>query len=166
MSEKYHYVRCRVTGNALAVSKNKGTPSVKISLATVPHEGEVSYPLWCDLWLTDATQERTIETLEKALGWQGQSFAELNEPCFDGVEVVAVCEWEEDDQGRPREKVAFLNSTAGGGVKKAEAGDVRAITSKMDGFLKLARAGKPQAPKAPKARTQPSPSGDETDLPF
>jgi hypothetical protein len=161
MSDKYHYVRCRVTGNALAVSKNKGTPSVKISLATVPHEGEVSYPLWCDLWLTDATQERTIETLEKVLGWQGQSFAELNEPCFDGVEVVAVCEWEEDDQGRPREKVAFLNSTAGGGVKKAEAGDVRAITSKMDGFLKLARAGKPKPPAVAKA----APKYDD-DLPF
>jgi hypothetical protein len=157
----FHYVRCTVTGNALAVSKNKGTPSVKISLASVPHEGEMSRNLWCDLWLTDATQERTIETLEKVLGWQGQSFAELNEPCFNGVEVVAVCAWETDDNGIDREKVAFLNSTAGGGVKKAEAGDVRAITSKMDGFLKIARAGKPRALQAPKAKPQ-----YDDDLPF
>ena len=157
----FHYVRCTVTGNALAVSKNKGTPSVKISLASVPHEGEISRNLWCDLWLTDATQERTIETLEKVLGWQGQSFAELNEPCFSGVEVIAVCAWEEDDNGINREKVAFLNSAAGGGVKKADPQDVRSITSKMDGFLKLSRAGKPKAPQAPKAAAK-----YDDDLPF
>lgn len=113
---KYHYVRCTVTGNALAKSSSKGTPSVKIALETVAKENEPSRPLWCDLWLTDATVERTIETLEKVLGWQGKSFAELNAPCFDGVEVVAVCEYEMDDKGIEREKVAFLNSTAGGGV--------------------------------------------------
>jgi hypothetical protein len=157
----FHYVRCTVTGNALAVSKNKGTPSVKISLASVPKPDEPSRQLWCDLWLTDATQERTIETLEKVLGWHGNSFAELNEPCFDGVEVIAVCAWEQDDNGIDREKVVFLNSTAGGGVKKAEAGDVRAIASKLDGFLKLSRAGKPKAPQAPKA----APKYDD-DLPF
>ena len=157
----FHYVRCTVTGNALAVSKNKGTPSVKISLASVPHDGEISRNLWCDLWLTEAAQERTIETLEKVLGWQGQSFAELNEPCFSGVEVIAVCAWEEDDNGINREKVAFLNSTAGGGVKKADPQDVRSITLKMDGFLKLSRAGKPKAPQAPKAAPPPDDS-----LPF
>ena len=148
---KYHYVRCIVTGNALSKSSNKGTASVKITLETVAKEGEPSRPLWADLWLTEKTMERTIETLEKALGWQGKSFAELNEPVLAGVEVVAVCEWEVDDQGRDREKVAFLNSTAGGGVKRAEADDVRSIASQADGFLALARANNPNKPK-PQAR--------------
>ena len=148
---KYHYVRCIVTGNALSKSSNKGTASVKITLETVAKEGEPSRPLWADLWLTEKTMERTIETLEKALGWQGKSFAELNEPVLAGVEVVAVCEWEVDDQGRDREKVAFLNSTAGGGVKRAEADDARSIASQADGFLALARANNPNKPK-PQAR--------------
>lgn len=148
---KYHYVRCIVTGNALSKSSNKGTASVKIALETVAKEGEPSRPLWADLWLTEKTMERTIETLEKTLGWQGKSFAELNEPVLAGVEVIAVCEWEVDDQGRDREKVAFLNSTAGGGVKRAEADDVRSIASQADGFLALARANNPNKPK-PQAR--------------
>lgn len=148
---KYHYVRCIVTGNALSKSSNKGTASVKIALETVAKEGEPSRPLWADLWLTEKTMERTIETLEKTLGWQGKSFAELNEPILAGVEVVAVCEWEVDDKGRDREKVAFISSTAGGGVKRAEADDVRSIASQADGFLALARANNPNKPK-PQAR--------------
>lgn len=142
----FHYVRCTVTGNALAVSKEKRTPSVKIALASVPKDGEMSRPLYCDLWLTENAVERAIETLEKALGWTGKSFAELNEPCFVGQEVVAVCAWEMDDMGRQREVVKFLNSTAGGaGVRKAEPQDAKAIAAKMDGFLKLARANNPLA---------------------
>lgn len=146
---KYHYVRCVVTGNALAKSSSKGTASVKISLETVPKDGSTEQPrtLWADLWLTEKTMERTIETLEKTLGWQGKSFAELNKPVLAGVEVVAVCEWEVDDQGRDREKVAFLNSTAGGGVKRAEDADVRSIASQADGFLAMARANNPNKPK-------------------
>lgn len=158
---KYHYVRCKVTGNALAVSKNKGTKSVKVSLESVPKEGEAPRALWCDLWLTEATVERTIETLEKVLGWQGKSFAELNNPILAGAEVVAVCEWEQDDQGRDREKVAFLNSTAGGGVKKAEENEVRAIASEMDGFLRMARANNPSAPKNPGYKAPPAYSGEQ-----
>jgi len=153
---KYHYVRCIVTGNALSKSSNKGTASVKIALETIAKEGEPSRHLWADLWLTEKTMERTIETLEKALGWQGKSFAELNDPVLAGVEVVAVCEWEVDDQGRDREKVAFLNSTAGGGVKRAEADDVRSIASQADGFLALARANNPN-----KLKSQVRPSRDQ-----
>lgn len=153
---KYHYVRCIVTGNALSKSSNKGTASVKIALETVAKEGEPSRPLWADLWLTKKTMERTIETLEKTLGWQGKSFAELNDPVLAGVEVVAVCEWDVDDQGRGREKVAFLNSTAGGGVKRAEADDVRSIASQADGFLALARANNPN-----KLKSQVRPSRDQ-----
>ena len=160
---KYHYVRCTVTGNALAKSSSKGTPSVKIALETVAKENEPSRALWCDLWLTDATVERTIETLEKTLGWQGKSFSELNAPILAGAEVVAVCEYEMDDRGIEREKVAFLNSTAGGGVKKAEDADVRAIASKMDGFLKLARANNPNAPKVTGYKAPPAYSQDGPD---
>lgn len=146
----FHYVRCIVTGNALAISKNKGTASVKIALLSAPKDGEAQRPLYCDLWLTENAVERTIQTLEKALGWTGKSFSELNDPVFVDQEVIAVCGWEEDDQGRPREVVKFLNSPAGGaGVKRAETQDVKAITSKMDGFLKLARANNPLISREP-----------------
>jgi hypothetical protein len=163
VSEKCHYVRCTVTGNALAKSRDKGTPSVKISLATVPKDGEPSRDLWCDLWITPATQERTIETLEKALDWHGESFRELNEPILSGKEVVAVCSYEEDYNGHRVEKVSFLNSTKRE-VKKADPLEVRDIAAAGDGFLKLARAGKPRAPKAEKPAAPPTESSD--DLPF
>lgn len=159
---KYHYVRCTVTGNALAESKG-GTPSVKIALSPVPKEGEMPRKLWADLWLTDAAIEKTIETLEKVLGWQGKSFAELNEPAFEGREVVAVCEFEVGNDGIEREKVAYLNSTAGGGIKKAEPGSVKAIAARADGFLKLARANNPSAPKATGYKAPPAYSQDGQD---
>ena len=143
---KYHYVRCTVSGNALAESKG-GTPSVKLALVSVPKEGEMPRKLWADLWLTDAAVERSIETLRDVFGWQGKSFSELNEPIFEGREVVAACEWEDGNDGNKREKVAYVNPVAGGGVKKAEPHTIKAIVAKADGFLALARASNPLASK-------------------
>lgn len=152
-----HYVRCIVAGNALAESKEKKTPSVKIRLNTIAGANPViegvadQRTLWADLWLTDAAMESTIETLEKVLGWRGSSFAELNEPCFDGVEVDVACEWE-DVNGQWREKVVFLNAPGGGGVKKMEDAQVQQVVSKMDAILARHRQNSP----APKTNTAPA----------
>jgi hypothetical protein len=149
-----HYVRCIVMGNALAESKEKKTPSVKIRLQAIPGanppiEGFAdNRTLWADLWLTDAALESSIETLEKVLGWRGSSFAELNDPCFDGVEVDAACEWE-DVNGQWREKVVFLNAPGGGGVKKMEDVQVRQVVSRLDAVLAKVRQNNPAAPAKP-----------------
>lgn len=158
-----HYVRCTVAGNALAESKEKKTPSVKIRLQTIPGANPVlegvpdSRSLWVDLWLTEAALESTIETLEKVLGWQGKSFAELNAPCFDGVEVVAVCEWEQNGD-KWFEKVVFINAPGGGGVKKLDDAQVRTVVSKLDAMLSNVRRNKGVTPTPAKtpARTAAS----------
>lgn len=155
MAER-HYVRCTVVGNALAESKEKKTPSVKIRLQAIPGanppiEGFAdNRTLWADLWLTDAALESSIETLEKVLGWRGSSFAELNDPCFDGVEVEAACEWE-DVGGQWREKVVFLNAPGGGGVKKLEDVQVRQVVSRLDAVLAKVRQNNPAAPTPAKS---------------
>ncbi len=149
-----HYVRCIVVGNALAESKEKRTPSVKIRLQAVSGANPIieghaeNRSLWADIWLTDAAMESSIEVLEKVLGWRGSSFAELNEPILEGVEVDACCEWEELPSGEWREKVVFLNAPGGGGggVKKMEDAQAQQMVSKMDAILARHRQNSP-APK-------------------
>lgn len=144
-----HNVRCKVIGNALGKSKEKGTPSVRIrlrSIAGVNNPAFEGYPeerdLWADLWLTDNTIESTIETLEKTLGWHGKSFAELNEPCFQDIEVVAVCEWEQVGD-KYFERVVFLNRVGGGGVKKLDEDQVKDVVGKLDAVLTRHRQNTP-----------------------
>lgn len=171
MAER-HYVRCIVRGNALAESEQKKTPSVKIRLQAIPGANEKmegyaeDRTLWADLWLTDAALESTIETLEKVLKWQGKSFAELNEPCLEGVEVVAACEWEQNQStGKWFEKVVFLNTPGGGGVKKMEDAQVKSVVSKLDALLARTRqnqgvaqgGAQTQARRPAPARTAPMP---------
>lgn len=159
-----HYVRCKVVGNALDKSKEKQTLSVKIRLRSLAGVGNPAFEgvaeerdLWANLWLTEAAFESSIETLEKVLGWQGKSFEELNEPCFQDVEVVAACEWEEVN-GKFRERVVFLNRVGGGGVKKMEADQVKQVVGKLDAMLSRHRSNTPGSKPAAKPATPAAPS--------
>ncbi len=167
MSNQRYTVRCIVTGNALAESKQKGTPSVKIALQT---QDENPRTLYADLWLTDAAFDATVETLETVFGWGGMKLEELNEPVLVGIEVDAVCEIEEHE-GREYEKVAFLNAPgAGGGVKKMDDAQVKAVTSRLDAMLSRTRASRAGAgagapgtrrpPVGPRRQTAPQGAGD------
>lgn len=157
-----HYVRCTVRGNALAESKEKKTPSVHIRLQAIPGANPImegyaeDRTLWADLWLTDAAIEASIETLEKTLGWSGNSFAELNEPVLEGIEVEAVCEWEQGQDGKWREKVLFLNAPGGGGVKKMEDAQVKTVVSKLDALLVRSRQNSGATTAKAPARTTPT----------
>lgn len=148
---KRHYVRCKVTGNALAIANNeKKTPSVKICLQAIPGANEQieGYAddriLWADLWLSDNAIDASIETLEKALGWNGMSFQDLNEPILVGREVSCACSWEERN-GKWYENVDFINSANSGGVKKLEEAQARDVVSKVDAILARARQNSPTA---------------------
>jgi hypothetical protein len=149
MSNDRYYVPCTVTGNALAEAKNeKRTPSVKIAMRSHPQqEGEQSRALYSDLWLTEAAFEGTIKTLEEVFGWTGHSLAELNEPVLAGVEVVAVCEQEYNDQlGKWFEKVVFINRPGGGGgVARMDEAQTRQVVGKLDALLNRHRQNKPAA---------------------
>lgn len=156
-----HYVRCIVRGNALGESKEKKTPCVKIRLQAVPGANPIlegyaeDRTLWADLWLTDNTIESAIETLEKVLGWHGNSFAELNEPILEGIEVDAACEWEEVN-GKWYEKVAFLNAPGGGGVKKLEDAQVKTVVSRLDALLSRSRQNSGSGTARATGRTTPT----------
>lgn len=159
MSDRY-YVPCVVTGNALAEAKNeRRTPSVKVALRSMPQqEGEQPRTLYADLWLSEAAFEASIKTLEETLGWTGMSIAELNEPVLAGVEVVAVCEQEyNQNSGKWFEKVLFLNRPgSGGGVARMDEQSARGIVSKLDGLLARARSNKPRTAAAPAPARRPA----------
>lgn len=157
MSER-HYVPCIVTGNAIAVSKEKRTPSVRIALKTTDDQPR---NLWADLWLTDNAFEATIRTLEEVFGWQGDKLSDLNEPILRDLTCEAVCEWEQItmQQGQEwKERVVFLNRLGGGGgVKKMDAAEVNNVVGKLDALLARARQNRGAKSAPPPPRRSPAP---------
>jgi hypothetical protein len=159
--DQLYYLPAVITGNALAESKEKRTPSVSISMRTIPQEGEQAQTLYANLWLTDGAFDATVKTLRETLGWQGNDLMELNQPILKDIEVVAVCAWGEYN-GQGRYEVRFLNSPGGGGgVKKLDEGQARSIvsrlnaklvaTSKGSGAASAPAARRPASSRAPKA---------------
>lgn len=161
MSNNRYTVPCKVTGNALAESKEKRTPSVKLALLT---QDENPRTLYADLWLTDATFDATVETLESVFGWSGMKLEELNEPILVGIEVDAVCEvetYQGQNGTQEREVVKFINAPgSGGGVKKMEAAQVSAVVSRLDALLARARSNRPSGSRRPSAPRAPQGPND------
>lgn len=155
-----HYVPCIVTGNAIAVSKEKKTPSVRIALKTTDAEPR---SLWADLWLTDNAFEATLKTLEETFGWEGEKLSDLNEPILKDLTCDAVCEWEQittqSGQLEWKEKVVFLNRTGGGGgVKKLDPAEVQGIVGRLDGLLSRHRQNRgTKSTTPPPPRRAPAP---------
>ena len=97
---------CTVESNALATSKDKGTPSVKLSLAYFNDLGVKQY-IYADMWLSEAAVDRSLKTLLEVFNFSGK-LSELNEPILAGLPCSAVCEWETYDD-KQRLKVKFIN---------------------------------------------------------
>ena len=147
--------RCRTTGSALAFSKEKGTPSIAIAFASLFDTAMPDAPLisenpskfYTNLWLTEKTAGRTVETLRQTFGWQGEDFAELNDlGPLDGVEVDIVWEWESyqdaGGQDKWRARVDWINKPGTGGGKKADPQEAARIAAQFNRLLKPApRAG-------------------------
>lgn len=149
---KRHYVQAVVTGNALALSNEKKTPSVKIQMQAIPdrnpvEDGVALAPdriLWADLWLSEAAFASSLETLETVFGWRGMSIQELNEPILVGTEVSCACSWEEGQDGKWREKVDFLNPPGGGmGVKRLDEAAAHDVVSRVDALMQRVRQNAP-----------------------
>jgi hypothetical protein len=101
--------------NCLAESSNNHTPSVQfmfdVTAELVPGQPPklCSRNLRADLWLTDATYERTFKTLAQVFGWNGDDIEEINNrSLFQGTPVTLVCE-EEEYNGETQMKVVFIN---------------------------------------------------------
>ena len=158
-----------VTGNSLAVSKDKQTPSVKIAVQTeylVESPGvRVSKKLYGDLWLSYAAIERSVKTLKEAFSYTGPIEA-LNEPILVGKRCNIVCE-DDEYNGQVREKILFFNRHS---TLSRLDGD--ALSSVLDHLSQL-RASKPGVLAEPEftapdfGRAVPAaPSVINEDLPF
>lgn len=156
-----------VLSTALATSKNKGTPSVKIQFGTEFNINDMQTPvrksLYVDLWLTDATFDRTMDTLTM-LGWDG---ADLN--ALNGTELLCGKEaWvvvaEEEYEGKVRDKIQFVNPVGGGqSAQRMEDKDAADLAKKLKAKVLKYRQNKPQAAKQ---AAQEAPEAESDDFPL
>lgn len=157
----------RIISTALAESKEKHTPSVKMLVQAYKclDSGEACEKrFYADLWLGDRTIEHSVKTLRE-IGFQGQSLVDLNYPdTLKDVEIEISTEIVEYN-GQNQEKVKFVNpagSFANRGIKACSDDVARNIAHRYDSVL---RGGKI-------TRSQPNPApgpayGDQADdLPF
>jgi hypothetical protein len=106
--------RARVISHALALSKTKQTPSVRVALMTKYNEASPSVPfekrMYADLWLSDGCFDRTMHILTKTFGWSGEDLEDLNTypELLKGAECSVVVENEEyNDNLIP--KIKYVN---------------------------------------------------------
>lgn len=173
-----------ILSTALAESKEKHTPSVRMQLHATTRletEEEVDKNFIADLWLSDKAVERTIKLL-RDLGFQGSSMADLNYPeamqgllCEISTEMV-------EYNGETSEKVKFINkpgSFANRGLKAASDDIVKSIAQRYDAALRSGKYHKQAQQQAAYGRAQvskPNPYAPKTqsavqeeagdDLPF
>lgn len=148
-----------ILSTALAESKEKHTPSVRLQLhatSKLETEEEVDKNFIADLWLSDKSVERTIKTL-RDLGFQGSSMADLNFPeamqgllCEISTEMV-------EYNGETSEKVKFINkpgSFANRGLKAASDDVAKSIAQRYDAALRTGKYHRPATQQAAYGRTQ------------
>ena len=131
--------KAEVIGHAIASSKNKGTPGVFVNFRTDDHP---SVLVRGTFWLTEKTAEYTMEKI-RAMGFQGDSIAELNGDCCVGNKCKITIEQETytGDDGEPHTvaKVNFvnpINSSGGFGVPDHEEDTAKDVSSRFDALLK------------------------------
>lgn len=148
-----------ILSTALAESKEKHTPSVRLQLhatTKLETEEEVDKTFVADLWLSDKAVERTVKTL-RDLGFQGQTMADLNYPeamqgllCEISTEMV-------EYNGETSEKVKFVNkpgSFANRGLKAASDDIAKSIAQRYDAALRTGKYHKQAQQQAAYGRAQ------------
>lgn len=159
-----------IKSTSLAESKQKHTPCVRllINANKCLESGEdVEKQFIADMWIGDRTVERTMKTLRE-IGWEGMSFAELNNPyTLEGTEIEISTAMEEYN-GQMFEKVKFVNkkgSFENRGLKPCSEEVARNIAHRYDSVLRGGKVTKsrPNPPPGPKYGVEGE--GDD-DLPF
>lgn len=104
--------------------------------------------------------ERTIEDLKAALGWDGVDVATLQNTDYAEKLVQVVCDFEEYN-GQNRLKVKYLNpygATGGaGGVKPAEASEIKSLQGRMGAKLRAMSGGTAVKSAPPAKKLAPPP---------
>ena len=102
----------------LATSANKGTPVVQV-IVEITEDGEQrGERMRWDGWLTDATTQRTMESL-RYLGWETDDLDDLRGIDANEVQIVVEHEWNEEKQ-RNYPRVKWINRLGGGAKLNAE----------------------------------------------
>jgi len=161
-----------VLNNAIAVSKKKETPSVKLSIRVdgcdlYPNDELIGKIMYGDLWLTYATMERTTKTLRETFGWQGKNIDELNEPILAQKKIDIVVEWDSSFDEKERPNIMFFNRPKGTLTALDPAileGVVSDLQPMLDGVLD--GTGVPEEMSPPPPASGPNSTLDTDDLPF
>lgn len=142
-----------IVSTSLAESKEKHTPSVRMMVMTTRNldtDEEVQKKFVADLWLSEKTAEKTVQTLRE-LGFTGQTLIDLNFPdTMAGLECEISTEMSEYN-GQTTEKVRFINkpgSFANRGLRSASDDMARSISQRYDAVLRTGKYHKP-AQKGP-----------------
>lgn len=137
----------------LTESKNKGTPGVQVIL-TITEDGEhAGDHLRWDGWLTDATAQRTLESL-RYLGWETDDLGDLAGITTNEVQIVVEHEWNEEKQ-KSYPRVKWINRL-GGGAKLNDEAKLDGVAAKAlsQRFAEMARGTRVAAGSKPAARPQ------------
>jgi len=144
------YVNATCKFVTLAMSKEKGTPSVKMRFETDAKE-----VLYHDLWLTEKCFDRTMDVLRGVFGWFNDDVREFydNHNALADVEVELAVE-EEEYNGKTSWKVKFVNPVGGGpdAVTQIDAETARKIGEDLRGRIALYDQKKKQEQQAAAAQ--------------
>lgn len=122
---------CEILGHTIGKSKVKGTPQVEFQI--LPEGGEFNRKVV--IYFTEKTAERSIGYL-RDLGWYGDSFGDLANHSFEGVNFDFKCIHRDgyDEFEFPRKGATVtLSASDGDAVRKLDNlfGDALAKTSKQ-----------------------------------
>lgn len=170
MGTNKRYYRAKASSGILGETSG-GKPEVAVAF-NILTEGATHTQLTWHGYFTEATQERTIESLRIA-GFAGDDLTAFEggyDFPSDAPEVELVVE-DEEYEGKTRTKVQWVNRAGGPAVKTALTGDkAKAFAAAMKGAFRAfdASNGKRAAPAKPTTadkRPEPPPLSD-ADIPF
>lgn len=127
---------------------SEGNPQVAVDLV-ITEEGEYEgqHRTWYGSF-SDKARERTLESL-RLLGWEGDDLSDLSG--IDRCDVWVTIVHEEDLEGNPRDRAAFINGSPGLAVKAPMgAEDAKAFAEQMKGFVLSHKARTKGAPASTK----------------
>jgi hypothetical protein len=126
-------VTARATGAALGESGTKKTPQVEVAFEITTAEYAGERITWYG-FLTDKTQERTIEALRYA-GWRGTDLADLSDLSREDVPNVELVIAPDTYEGKTSMKVQFVNRIGGRIGSALPADKAKALAAKFRGVI-------------------------------